>query len=43
VQIADAGFDWKAATPTFSPEGGGYTVTQTVTVATLTSGATIWA
>lgn len=41
VQIADEGFDWKVATPTLSPGGGGYTATQTVTVATLTQSATI--
>ncbi len=41
VKIAEAGFAWKAATPTFSPVPGQYSANQSVTIACATSGATI--
>ncbi|HET7294697.1 MAG TPA: chitobiase/beta-hexosaminidase C-terminal domain-containing protein [Vicinamibacteria bacterium] len=41
VQLADAGLNWKVATPTFSVATGTYTTDQNVTLASLTSGATI--
>jgi alpha-tubulin suppressor-like RCC1 family protein len=41
VRISDAGFAWKAATPTLSVAAGTYTTPQTVTVAVATPGATI--
>jgi alpha-tubulin suppressor-like RCC1 family protein len=41
VQIAEAGFNWKAATPTLSVASGTYTTNQTVTITCATSGATI--
>jgi alpha-tubulin suppressor-like RCC1 family protein len=41
VKIADAGFAWKVATPTFNPVPGTYGANQSVTIACATSGATI--
>ena len=41
VKVAEAGFAWKAATPVMSPLGGSYTATQSVTMTSSTSGATI--
>ena len=41
VKIAEAGFGWKAATPTFSLASGTYYTTRSVTIATATVGATI--
>ena len=40
-RIAEAGFGWKAATPTFSLASGTYYTTRSVTIATATVGATI--
>lgn len=41
IKVADADFNWKAGTPVFSPAGGTYSSTQTVTITSATSGATI--
>lgn len=41
IQIAEAGFNWKAATPTFSPAPGTFSANQNVTMSCATSGATI--
>ncbi len=41
VKIAEAGFNWKAATPTFSPAPGQYSANQNVTISCATTGATI--
>ena len=41
VKIAEADFNWKAGTPVLSPAGGTYSATQTVTITSATSGATI--
>ena len=41
TQIAEAGFRWKVATPTFSPAPGVYGANQSVKIACATSGATI--
>lgn len=41
IQISDASFDWRVATPTFSPNGGSFTVNTNVTVSVVTAGATI--
>ena len=41
IKVAEAGFAWKAATPTFSPAPGTYTANQSVTISCATSGATI--
>jgi alpha-tubulin suppressor-like RCC1 family protein len=41
VKVAEAGFSWKAATPTFSPVPNTYTTNQNVTISCATSGATI--
>jgi alpha-tubulin suppressor-like RCC1 family protein len=42
VKIAEAGFSWKAGTPTFSLAAGIYTTNQTVTISSATVGATIY-
>ena len=41
VKIAEAGFNWKVATPTFSPVPGTYAANQNVTISCATTGATI--
>ena len=41
VKISEAGFSWKAGTPTFSPVSGTYSSTQSVAISTVTAGATI--
>jgi alpha-tubulin suppressor-like RCC1 family protein len=41
VKVADAGFNWKAATPGISPASNTYFVDQTVSLTTTTSGGTI--
>jgi alpha-tubulin suppressor-like RCC1 family protein len=41
VRIAEAGFQWKAATPTFGVASGTYSTTKSVTISCATSGATI--
>ena len=41
IKIAEAGFNWKVATPTFSPVPGTYSANQSVTMACATAGATI--
>lgn len=41
IKIAEAGFNWKAATPTFSPAPNTYTTNKSVTIACATTGATI--
>ena len=41
IKVADADFNWKAGTPVFSPAGGTYSSTQTVTITSATAGATI--
>jgi alpha-tubulin suppressor-like RCC1 family protein len=41
VRIAEAGFAWKAGTPTFNPAPGTYGANQNVTLACATSGAEI--
>jgi alpha-tubulin suppressor-like RCC1 family protein len=41
VKISEAGFSWKAGTPTFSPAAGTYNSNQSVTISSYTSGATI--
>jgi len=41
VKVAEAGFDWKVATPTLSPAPNTYSSNQNVTIACATAGATI--
>ena len=41
TRIAEAGFRWKVATPTFSPAPGVYSANQSVKISCATSGATI--
>jgi alpha-tubulin suppressor-like RCC1 family protein len=41
VKIAEAGFNWMASTPTFSPAPGQYSANLNVTIACATTGATI--
>jgi len=41
VKVSEAGFSWKAGTPTFSPTAGTYNSNQTVTISSATTGATI--
>lgn len=42
VAISDTAFNWKVATPAFSPVGGLSNYTQSVTISSATSGATIY-
>jgi alpha-tubulin suppressor-like RCC1 family protein len=42
VKVAEAGFVWKAATPTFNYAAGTYSSTFNVTVSTSTAGATLY-
>jgi alpha-tubulin suppressor-like RCC1 family protein len=42
VQVADASFAWKAATPVLGTAAGTYNTTLSVTITTSTSGATIY-
>jgi alpha-tubulin suppressor-like RCC1 family protein len=41
VKVAEPGFAWKVATPVLSPAGGPYTSSQSVSITTATTGATI--
>ncbi len=41
VKISEAGFAWKVATPTFGIPSGTYSNTQSVTITTITAGASI--
>jgi alpha-tubulin suppressor-like RCC1 family protein len=41
VEVSEAGFVWKVGTPTFSVQAGTYTSVQSVTVASVTPGATV--
>jgi alpha-tubulin suppressor-like RCC1 family protein len=41
IKVAEAGFNWKAATPTFNPSPNTYPGNQTVTIASATTGATL--
>jgi alpha-tubulin suppressor-like RCC1 family protein len=42
VKVADASFAWKAATPVFNVAAGTYSTTQSITITTSTSGATLY-